>query len=98
VLLRVSYPVQLTKNLQLTPGFLPIYHLMNDSFVDDASMRQELNGSQGLTLNTTLYLDYLVNENHSFQINMGSPLLVRQSRPDGLTRSFVATLEYRFRF
>ena len=29
VLLRVSYPLKLSKKIMLTPGVLPIYHLSN---------------------------------------------------------------------
>ena len=33
-----------------------------------------------------------------FEFNLGTPLIVRDARPDGLTRSIVLNLEYKFRF
>ena len=58
----------------------------------------EIEGSQGLTLNWNLYLDYELNNDQALQLNVGSPFIVRDTRPDGLTRSFVASLEYRIKF
>jgi hypothetical protein len=98
VLLRVSYPIKVSSKLNLTPSVLPIYHLANDKFTDELNIKREIEGSKGLTLNLNLFLDYQVS-NHSFiQLNMGIPAIVRDVRPDGLTRSFIANLEYRIKF
>lgn len=98
LLCRLSYKIKLFKNLHLTPGVLPIYHLSNDHFTDTSGVEREIIGSQGLTLNGNLYLDYQLNSKHSIQLNAGIPFIVRDTRPDGLTRSFIANLEYRLRF
>ena len=98
VLLRVSYPVILFSKLILTPSILPIYHLTNDKYTDEFNTIQEIKGSQGLTLNGNLYIDYEVNNKTSIQFNVGIPFIVRDSRPDGLTRSLIANLEYRVKF
>ena len=98
VLLRISYPVTLTSKLKLTPSLLPIYHLTNDKYTDETNVQREITGSQGLTLNGNFYVDYDLNAKSIIQINVGMPFLVRASRPDGLTRSFIANLEYRIRF
>jgi len=98
VLLRVSYPISLNQKLKLTPSILPIYHLINDKYTDEFNVEQEITGSQGLTLNGNIYLDYEINRKNKIQINMGMPFIVRDSRPDGLTRSFIANLEYRIKF
>lgn len=98
VLLRVSYPFHLGQKITLTPSLLPIYHLANDQYTDRQGAIQEIEGSQGLTLNGNLYFDYALNENSALQLNAGLPFVVRDVRPDGLTRSFVANLEYRFKF
>jgi hypothetical protein len=98
VLLRVSYPISIIKKLVLTPGLLPIYHLANDRYTDELNIEREIKGSEGLTLNGTLFLDYTINRRHALQFNAGMPFVVRDTRPDGLTRSFIASLEYRFRF
>lgn len=98
VLLRVSYPLNLTSKLKFTPSVLPIYHLGNDQFTDAFGQQQEITGSQGLTLNGNIYLDYAFDDNNILQLNMGTPFIVREARPDGLTRGFIANLEYRFKF
>jgi hypothetical protein len=98
VLLRVSYPMHINSKLKLTPSILPIYHLTNDKYTDAFNVKQEIKGSQGLTLNGNAYLDYEINSKNSIQLNMGIPFIVRDTRPDGLTRSFIANIEYRIKF
>ena len=98
ILVRLSYPFDASSKLKITPSMLPIYHLANDKFTDEFNVKREIIGSQGLTLNGNLYLDYEINNKNILQFNVGVPFVVRDSRPDGLTRSFVASLEYRIRF
>ncbi len=98
VLIRVSYPFNLGKKFKLTPGLLPIYHLNNDKYTSKENVEIEIIGSQGLTLNANIYLDYNINNKNHLQLNYGSPLIVRDARPDGLTRHFIVSLEYRFNF
>ncbi len=98
VLFRVSYPINLSSKLKLTPSILPIYHLANDKYTDEFNVQKEIKGSQGLTLNGNAYLDYEINSKNSVQFIMGIPFIVRDARPDGLTRSFIANLEYRIKF
>jgi hypothetical protein len=97
VLLRVSYPFKLSKKLLLTPGILPIYHLANDEF-SNINGKQIINGSKGLTLNANVFLNYKINEKSALEFNTGSPLVARDVRPEGLTRSFVATIQYQLSF
>lgn len=98
VLLRVSYPFKLSPKFKLTPSILPIYHLTNDQYTDEFNVERTIEKSQGLTLNGNLYFDYRLNANQILQLNLGIPFVVRESRPDGLTRSFIANLEYRIGF
>ena len=98
VLLRVSYPINITSKLKLTPSILPIYHLTNDKYTDEFNVKKEIIGSQGLTLNGNAYLDYEINSKNIIQLNLGIPFIVRDIRPDGLTRSFIANIEYRIKF
>lgn len=98
ILLRVSYPISLSKKFKLTPSVLPIYHLANDKYTDEFNIKRDINNSSGLTLNGTLYLDYQISTKSAIQINMGVPFIVRENRPDGLTRSIIANLEYRIKF
>ncbi len=98
VLLRVSYPIQLGNRFKLTPSLLPIYHLGNDKYTDTQGTQQEIEGSEGLTLNGNLYVDFKITEKQGLQLSLGSPFVVRETRPDGLTRAIVAGLEYRMSF
>jgi len=98
VLLRASYPIAIGDKLKITPSLLPIYHLTNDQYTDALGVEKDIEGSQGLTLNANAYFDYAINEKSALQLNLAMPFVVRDTRPDGLTRSFVANLEYRFKF
>lgn len=98
VLLRVSYPISFKDKITFTPSLLPIYHLANDKYTDELNIEREIMGSDGLTLNANLYLDYELNATNVLQFNVGFPFIVRESRPDGLTRSSIATLEYKIKF
>lgn len=77
---------------------MTIYHLTNDKYTDALVVEREIDGSSGLTLNANAYLDYELNETSAVQLNLGVPLVVRETRPDGLTRGLVVNLEYRARF
>ena len=98
MLLRASYPLNLGSKLVFTPSLLPIYHLANDKFTDADGIEREIEGSQGLTLNWNAYFDYPINDRQNLQLSLGAPFIVRDARPDGLTRSFVANLEYKISF
>lgn len=98
ILLRTSYRFNIADKFNVTPSLLPIYHLANDKFTDIKDIEKEIKGSNGLTLNANVYLNYIFNQKNSLELSFGSPLVVRDKRPDGLTRSFVANLEYKFSF
>lgn len=95
---RVSWNFQADKKFAVRPGLLGIYHLGNDTYLDRMKIRRYIYNSAGLTLNGTLFLHYTQKNGNSFELSAGTPFIVRDQRPDGLTRKFVAGLEYRFRF
>jgi hypothetical protein len=97
VMLRLSYPFEFNK-FKITPSVLPIYHLSNDLYTDATNVEREISGSQGLTVNGNVYFDYKLNNKNALQFNFGMPFVTRTARPDGLTRSWIATLEYAFSF
>lgn len=92
--------------LTLQPGLLGIYRITEDSRLDHVThvvegpdmMRVAINGSSGLTLNLTADLRYKLAERWAVEAMMGTPLVVREVRPDGLTRSLVTGLGLRYRF
>ncbi|MCD1115889.1 hypothetical protein [Chryseobacterium turcicum] len=77
---------------------MSIYHLSKDKFTSDEGVQRTIEDSEGLTVNGNLFLNYKINESNGFQLGIGAPFLVRDVRPDGLTRRFVANLEYGFTF
>ncbi len=98
VLLRIAYPVVLHSKLKMTASLLPIYHLGNDQFRDELNRLTDIQGSKGLTLNGNLFFDYAFNATNSLQLSLGAPFVVRDVRPDGLTRGFILNLEYKIKF
>lgn len=94
ILLRLSYPFYIGQKVTLSPSILPIFHLANDQYTDLNNQRQIIRGSQGLTLNLNLYLDYKIDSKQNLQLSLGAPVITRKARPDGLTRHFITNLEY----
>lgn len=81
-------------------GLLGIYHTGNDTYIDGniSNKPVELNGSKGITLNVTAGIWYKSNEKITISINGGVPVVVRQIRPDGLTRQFVLSPQINYTF
>ena len=98
-LLRFSYNFDLKySRFSVRPSLLGIYHLGNDSYQDMNKMRIEIPNSNGLTLNGIVFVGYELNKTSALELSAGAPFVVRDNRPDGLTRSFVASIEYKFSF
>jgi len=98
VLVRLAYPYTPITKLKITPAVLAIYHVANDEYDNAFNTTLEIIGSKGLTLNGNLFIDYDLHPKHSVQLSGGFPFVVRDNRPDGLTRKFVLNLEYGFKF
>ncbi|MGQ0737886.1 MAG: hypothetical protein ACT4OJ_02395 [Bacteroidota bacterium] len=95
---RVSYNFKTGNRFSIRPGLLGIYHLGNDSYVDNSKNRRPIYNSTGLTLNGNVFFDYRLKNGSGFELSLGTPFIVREQRPDGLTRKFVAAIEYQFSF
>ena len=99
VLLRAAYTFDIDNGkFKITPGILPIFHLANDKYTDANGIEQSIDGSQGVTLNGNLFLVYEVSKKNSIELSFGAPMKSRTIRPDGLTRKFALSLEYKARF
>ena len=102
ILTRFTYPISLAEHkLNFSPAMLFIYHLGKDTYTeknDAETLTKVIEGSDGLTVNATMFLDYSLNSSNVIRLFTGVPLLVREARPDGLTRSFVAGLDYSISF
>jgi hypothetical protein len=98
VLLRLSYNFDLKEKFSVRPSLLGIYHLANDTYLDINKTRRPIYNSLGLTLNGNVFVDYRMKNGNALELTLGTPFIVRDQRPDGLTRSFVAAVEYKFSF
>lgn len=74
-------------DLAITPSVLAIYRLHADRVAG-----AEVSGSRGLTLNAAVAGRYVLSHAVDLRIDLAMPLRVREVRPDGLTRGFVAAL------
>jgi hypothetical protein len=99
VLLRLGYIIE-TKNKKWTfrPNALAIAHLGEDSYENIFGDREDIDGSSGLTLNLNLQGQYKIAQHKAIGFSIASPVLVREKRPDGLTRSLTLSVNYLFGF
>ncbi len=98
-LFRTIYTLKTANNKFLfKPNVLFIYHLGEDTFENQFSNRETIKGSDGLTINGNLIGIYNINSKNSIELSVATPFVVRDVRPDGLTRSFVLGLNYRVLF
>ena len=98
-LFRTIYTLKTANNKFLfKPNVLFIYHLGEDTFENQFSNRETIKGSDGLTINGNLIGIYNINSKNSIELSVATPFVVRDVRPDGLTRGFVLGLNYRFLF
>ncbi len=72
-------------NFRLILGALPIYHLGNDKIVDG----QIVQNSSGLTLNLNAKAEKEFKKDWIIDLMLAAPIIYREVRPDGLTRSFI---------
>jgi hypothetical protein len=99
-LLRAGYTIVANKEFNLKASLLGIYHLSKDTYIDGNISNKpiEINGSDGITLNGTFAASYTVSSKFSIAISAGLPFVVRDVRPDGLTRSFSFSPEIIYHF
>ena len=97
-LLRATYSLMANKKFTFKPNVLFIYHLGEDSYETIFGKRESISGSDGLTINGNLISTYTINDTNSIELSLATPFLVREIRPDGLTRSFVVGLQYKILF
>jgi len=100
VLLRAGYTIISNNKFNLKTSLLGIYHLSKDTYIDGNISNKpiEINGSDGITLNGTFAASYKLNPKFSLAISAGLPFVVRDIRPDGLTRSFSFSPEIIYHF
>ncbi|MBI2269763.1 MAG: hypothetical protein HYU69_05325 [Bacteroidetes bacterium] len=79
----------LVKKLNLNAGLLLIYHMANDNIINAKGEEDQAVGSKGLTLNLNFSGIIPVSKKIDLVFIFANPVIVRKSRPDGLTRVFV---------
>ena len=98
-LFRTTYTFQ-TANKKFTfkPNVLFIYHLGEDSFENAFGDRETIKNSDGLTINGNIIGSYAINTKNTIELSLAAPFVVREVRPDGLTRKFTAGIIYKVSF
>ncbi len=78
------------RRFALSGGPLLIYHLGKDAITEPDGTEVKLKGSVGATLNLAGAITYTTTR-FKYDLLLGTPLIVRDYRPDGLTRAAVIT-------
>jgi hypothetical protein len=86
-------------SIALKPNILAIYHVGKDSYENRLGKREKIDGSDGLTMNAAVIATRTFkNNNRQLELIAAAPFISRRARPDGLTRSIVLNIQYRFYF
>ena len=96
ILLRAEHTLTY-KKFNFSGGLLGIYRIQKDK-INAQGEQVKLKGSDGLTLNLTGGINCEISSPALLSLSFGTPLVVRDVRPDGLTRSLVLSLSYQVRF
>ena len=97
IAVRIQQHFEFNKFL-LNLGIISIFHIGNDTYETAIGNREEIIGSNGPTINLTAGMGYKPNEKSRINLQLAAPVLVRDVRPDGLTRSFVVQVGYQHSF
>lgn len=97
VMLRVEKNFRFSR-LNFTLGALPIFRVTPDEITDNAGKRIKPDGTVGMALSGILTTGYSFNVRSSIKLLLGRKFVQRDFNPDGLTRHFVSTLSYCYRF
>jgi len=79
-------------------GLLPIYRVNHDVVTNNAGNRIEPAGAQGLALSAIGTFGYSFNVRSGVKFLIGHKIVNRNYNPDGLTREFITTVSYVYRF
>ncbi len=85
------------RKIDIAAGPLLIAHLGKDRIINGEDREVDVAGSDGYTLNITGSVGYKFKRQY-VMLSGGAPLVVRKNRPDGLTRSAIATLSWQYFF
>jgi hypothetical protein len=84
--------------LNFSLGLLPIYRINNDEISLANGTRGRPQGAKGLALSGIITAGYSFNVKSGIKLLAGHKIVQRDNNPDGLTREFVSTVGYYYRF
>jgi hypothetical protein len=97
-LLRIDRSFAVHKRFQANAGLIAVYHLLHDRVYNASNTASyAVHGSKGLTLNYAISGTYIINKHFELSCRFAQPLIVRKTRPEGLTRHYVIGLELKYR-
>ncbi len=83
----------------LTLGLLPIFRINKDEVTNpNTGQRIKLDGTTGMALSGIGTIGYNFNVKSGIRLLLGKKITQRDVNPDGLTRVFVSTISYYYRF
>ena len=84
-----------TKKNRFNAGLLALYRIQEDK-VTQGDNRIALDNSDGLTLNINLGYQKVLKNEDAITLSFAAPIITREVRVDGLTRTFVVMFTYAF--
>ena len=84
-----------TKKNRFNAGLLALYRIQKDEVIQDGE-QVALDNSDGFTLNLNLGFQRVLENNDAITVSVAAPLITREVRVDGLTRTFVLMFTYAF--
>lgn len=97
MMLRVERNFRFSR-LNFTLGLLSIYRITNDEITLPPGIRVEPDGAKGLAMSGIFTTGYSLNAHSGIKLLLGRKLVQRSVNPDGLTREFVSSFTYYYRF
>jgi len=97
VMVRIERNWRLSR-FNLSLGALPIYRINRDEITNPLGQRVKPDKAYGLALSGIFTAGYSFNVRSGIKLLLGRKIVQRDTNPDGLTRHFVSTLSYVYRF
>ncbi len=79
-------------------GLLPIWRLNSDEITNAIGNRVKVASTTGLALSAIATFGFNFNVRSSMRLLLGHKIIQREKTPDGLTRDFVSSIGYSYRF
>lgn len=93
LIFRLQHTINVKPGKTLTIGTIPIFRLQK-SEIEKNGEYIELEDTKGLTMNMFFNWNRKIDDYKSFSLTGGFPIVDRDYRPDGLTRTFTFTVSY----